>query len=228
MVRLGTFTPKVFSRTGWWMLRDLHSSGYIDVTPEGWCIARGTVCMPKEVDPAHWWQRAAWCVLRWYPEGVSLDHLHMLTEPSTGVTTVELRAWLKLCVLTGVVVMRCVKKPRQCRYYRCLRMNDPEPSHRFELARQIIGHDLQAEVKLAGESAECVKCRLLLLQLVEELGSVSQVCHIMGYDRSTLYYLRYAFEAGGVAALAEKKPVRKAHLKPPWLRRLSCRYWRFA
>ena len=84
-------------------------------------------------------------------------------------------------------------------------MNDPEPSHRFELARQIIGHDLQAEVKLAGESAECVKCRLLLLQLVEELGSVSQVCHIMGYDRSTLYYLRYAFEAGGVAALAEKK-----------------------
>ena len=215
MVRRRTFRPEAFSRTGWWMLRELQKSGYIDVTPEGWRIARGTAGMPREVDPAHWWQHAAWCVLRWYPEGVSLDHLHMLTEPSTGVTTVELRAWLKLCVLTGVVKMRRVKKPRQRRYYRCLRMNDPEPPHRFELARQIIGHDLQAEVKLVGESGERVKCRLLLLQLAEELGSIAQASHIMGYERSTLYYLRYAFEAGGLAALAEKKRSPKGPPKTP-------------
>ena len=216
MMRLSTFTPKAFSRTGWWMLRDIQRSGYIDVTPLGWRIARGTAGMPKEVDPAHWWQRAAWCALRWYPEGVSLDHLHMLTEPSTGIERKKLRAWLNLCVLTGVVEMNWRKEHRhRRRHYRCLRMNDPEPPHRFELARQIIGHDLQAEVKLAGESAECIKCRLLLLQLAEELGSVSQACHIMGYDRGALYYLRRAFEAGGFAALAEKKSSPRGPYQTP-------------
>ena len=216
MVRLGTFRPEAFSRTGWWMLRELQKSGYIDVTPEGWRIARGTACMPKEVDPAHWWQHASWCTMRWYPEGVSLQHLHMLTEPSTGVKTVELRAWLKLCVLTGVVEMNLRHEHRRRRrYYRCLRMNDPEPPHRFELVRQIIGNGLQEEVKLTGEVGERVKCRLLLLQLAEELGSIAQVCHIMGHDRSTLYYLRYAFEEGGVAALAEKKRSPKGPPKTP-------------
>ena len=171
--------------------------------------------MPKEVDPAHWWQRAAWCVLRWYPAGVCQDHLHMLTESSTGVGRKELRAWMKLCVLTGVVEMRHVKKPRWRRYYRCLRMNDPDPPHRFELARQIIEHDLQAEAEFTGESGERVKCRLLLLQLAEKLGSMTQASHIMGYERSTLYYLRYAFEAGGVAALAEKKHSLKGPPKTP-------------
>ena len=194
------------------MLRDLQKSGYIDVTPLGWRIARGTVGMPREVDPAHWWQRAAWCALRWYPDGVCQDHLHMLTEPSTGVTAAELRAWLRLCVLTGVVETWHVKKPRWRRYYRCFRMNDPEPPHRFELARQIIGHDLRAAPEFTGESGERVKCRLLLLQFVEELGSIVQASHIMGHDRSTLHYLRCAFETGGVAALAEKKRSSK---RPP-------------
>ena len=55
MVRLSTFTPKAFSRTGQRLLKELKECGYIDVTPEGSCIARGTACMPKEVDPAHWW-----------------------------------------------------------------------------------------------------------------------------------------------------------------------------
>ena len=210
MVRLGTFRPEVFSRTGQRMLKEIEKCGYIDVTPEGSRIARGTACMPREVDPVHWWQRAVWCVLRWYPAGVSLDHLHMLTESSTGIGRKELRAWLKLCVLTGVVEIRRVKElGRRRRYYRCLCMNEPEPPHRFELTRRIIGHDLQAEVKLAGKSATCVKCRLLLLQLAEGLGSVAQACHIMGYDRGTLYYLRRAFDTGGASALAEKKYVPK-------------------
>ena len=206
LMRLSTFTPKAFSRTGQRLLKDLKECGYIDVTPEGSRIARGTACMPKEVDPAHWWQRAAWCVLRWYPAGVSLNHLHMLTESSTGVGRKKLRAWLKLCVLTGVVEMKRVKEHRhRRRYYRCLRMNDPEPPHRFDLARRIMGHDLQAEVKLTGEAAESTKCRLLLLQLAEELGSVAQACDIMGYYPSTFYKVLCAFKAGGVAALVEKK-----------------------
>ena len=59
-------------------------------------------------------------------------------EPSTGVTTAELRAWLKLCILTGVVQMNWRKKHRhQRKYYRCLHMNDPEPPHRFELIRRL-------------------------------------------------------------------------------------------
>ena len=205
LMRLSTFTPKAFSRTGQRMLKEL--CGYIDVTPEGSRIARGTACMPKEVDPAHWWQRAAWCVLRWYPGGVSLDHLHMLTRPSTGVTAAELHAWLRLCILTGVVEMgRFNESGRRRRYYRCLCMNAPEPPHRFELARQIIGHNLRAEAEFTGESGERVKCRLLLLRLAEELGSVAQACKIMGYHRDTFYKVRRAFKIDGVAALLEKKP----------------------
>ena len=206
LMRLRTFTPKAFSRTGQRMLKELESGGYIDVTPEGSRIARGTACMPKEVDPAHWWQRAAWCVLRWYPAGVSLDHLHMLTEPSTGVTTAELRAWLKLCILTGVVEMNWRKKHRhQRKYYRCLHMNDPEPPHRFELIRRLKRQDLQVEVEFAGYTAESAKSKLILFQLAEELGNVSQACHIMGYHPHTFYKVRRAFQVGGVAALVEKK-----------------------
>ena len=210
MVRLRTFTPKTFSRTGQRLLKEIQRCGYIDVTPLGWRIARGTACMPREVDPAHWWQRAAWCALRWYPESVSLDHLHMLTEPSTCVGRKELRAWLKLCVLTGLVEMSWRNEHRRRRrYYRCLRMNDPEPPHRFELVRRTMKHDLQAEVGLAGEAAESVKCKLLLFQLVEKLGSVSQACHIMGCHPDTFYKVRQAFKIGGVAALVEKKRVPK-------------------
>ena len=205
MVRLRTFTPRAFSRTGWLLLQELKAFGYIDVTPLGWRIARGTACMPREVDPAHWWQRAAWCALRWYPAGVSLDHLHMLTEPSTGVAAAGLRAWLKLCVLTGVVEMSWRKEPRRRKYYRCLRMNDPEPPHRFELVRRAKRHDLQVEVELAGDAAESAKSKLILFQLAEELGNVSQACHIMGYHPHTFYKVRRAFKVGGVAALVEKK-----------------------
>ena len=206
MVRLGTFTPNAFSPTGQRMLKELERCGYINVTPEGSRIAKGTAGMPKEVDPSHWWQHAAWRVLRWYPEGVSLDHLHMLTEAATGIRRKELRAWLRLCVLTGVVEMnlRYERKHRR-KYYRCLRMNDPEPPHRFDLARQIIGHDLQAEVNLTGKAAKSVKPKLLLLQLAEELGSVAQACDIMGCYTGTFYKVRCAFKAGGTAALVEKK-----------------------
>ena len=210
MVRLGTFRPEAFSRTGQRMLKELERSGYIDVTPEGSRIARGTAGMPREVDPAHWWQHAAWCILRWYPAGICQDHLHMLTESSTGVGRKKLRAWMKLCVLTGVVEMKEFKESRsrrQRRYYRCLRVNDPEPPHRFVLARQLIGYDVQAEVKLTGEAAESVKCRLLLLQLAEELGSLAQTCHIMGHNRKTLYNVRRAFKIGGIASLVEKKCI---------------------
>ena len=210
MVRLSTFTPKAFSCTGQRLLKELERCGYIDVTPEGWRIAKGTACMPKEVDPAHWWQRAAWCALRWYPAGVSMDHLHMLTEPSTGVGRKELRAWLKLCVLTGLVEMSWRNESgRRRRYYRCLRMNDPEPPHRFELVRRTRKQDLQAEVGLAGEAAESVKCKLLLFQLAEELGSVAQACRIMGCHPDTFHRVRRAFKAGGAAALVEKKSVPK-------------------
>ena len=205
MVRLGTFRPKAFSHTGQRLLKELEGCGYIDVTPEGSRIARGTVGMPRGVDPAHWWQHAAWCVLRWYPEGVCLDHLHMLTVPSTGIGRKELRAWLKLCARTGVVEMKSVKKPRRRRYYRCLRMNDPEPPHRFELARQIIGQDLQEGVKLTGEAAESAKCKLFLLQFVEKFGNVSQACRIMGCHPGTFYKMRRALRTGGVVALVEKK-----------------------
>jgi transposase InsO family protein len=44
-----------------------------------------------------------------------------------------------------------------------------------------------------------------LLQLAEELGSVSKACKIMGYHRDTLYEVKRAFKVGGVHALIEQK-----------------------
>ena len=51
LMQLPTFTPKAFSHTGQRLLKELKRCGYITVTPEGWRIARGTACMPKEVGP---------------------------------------------------------------------------------------------------------------------------------------------------------------------------------
>jgi transposase InsO family protein len=44
-----------------------------------------------------------------------------------------------------------------------------------------------------------------LLQLAEELGSVSKACKIMGYHRDTFYEVKRAFQVGGVQSLIEQK-----------------------
>ena len=53
--------------------------------------------------------------------------------------------------------------------------------------------------------AQSTRRKLSLLQLAEELGSVSKACKIMGYHRDTFYEVKRAFQMGGVAGLVEKK-----------------------
>lgn len=53
--------------------------------------------------------------------------------------------------------------------------------------------------------AQSTRRKLSLLQLAEELGSVSKACRIMGYHRDTFYEVKRAFQVGGVTALIEQK-----------------------
>ena len=53
--------------------------------------------------------------------------------------------------------------------------------------------------------AQSTRRKLSLLQLAEELGSVSKACKIMGYHRDTFYEVKRAFQVGGTAALVEQK-----------------------
>ena len=49
--------------------------------------------------------------------------------------------------------------------------------------------------------------KLSMLQLAQELKSVSEVCRIMGYSRSQFYEIKRAFQTGGLEALLDKPPI---------------------
>ncbi|MBY5921525.1 helix-turn-helix domain-containing protein [Ferrimonas balearica] len=62
-----------------------------------------------------------------------------------------------------------------------------------------------------------IRSKLALLQLVEELGSVSKACEIMGYSRDSYYRFKKQFdEAGpqGLKNLSKKRSVMKNRLAP--------------
>ena len=49
--------------------------------------------------------------------------------------------------------------------------------------------------------------KLSMLQLAQELRSVSEACRLMGYSRSQFYEIKRAFQTGGLTALLDKAPI---------------------
>jgi len=49
--------------------------------------------------------------------------------------------------------------------------------------------------------------KLSMLQLAQELKSVSEACRLMGYSRSQFYEIKRAFQTGGLEALLDKSPI---------------------
>jgi len=49
--------------------------------------------------------------------------------------------------------------------------------------------------------------KLSMLQLAQELRSVSEACRLMGYSRSQFYEIKRAFQTGGLEALLDKAPI---------------------